>query len=80
VFLSALMLFQCSRLCFCVPVGHYKWFLVQCNELSLSHGTYSLLFGQVLSSLLDPELTPSQFLVKLTLNKVSDLEGQVVSV
>jgi hypothetical protein len=36
VFLSALVLSQCSRLCCCVPVGHYKWFLVQCNELSLS--------------------------------------------
>jgi hypothetical protein len=36
VFLSALVLSQCSRLCSCVPVGHYKWFLVQRNELSLS--------------------------------------------
>jgi hypothetical protein len=35
VFLSALVLSQCSRLCSCVPVGHYKWFLVQCNELAL---------------------------------------------
>jgi hypothetical protein len=36
VLLSALVLSQCSSLCSCVPVGHYKWFLVQCNELSLS--------------------------------------------
>jgi hypothetical protein len=35
VLLSALVLSQCSRLCSCVPVGHYKWFLVQCYELSL---------------------------------------------
>jgi hypothetical protein len=34
VFLSALVLSQCSRLCSCVSVGHCTWFPVQCNELS----------------------------------------------
>jgi hypothetical protein len=34
VFHSALVLSQFSLLCSCVLVGHYKWFLVQCNELS----------------------------------------------
>jgi hypothetical protein len=28
------VLSQCSLPCSCFPVGHYKWFLVQFNELS----------------------------------------------
>jgi hypothetical protein len=35
VFLSAHELSQCSLSSSCVPVGHYDWVLVQCNQLSL---------------------------------------------
>jgi hypothetical protein len=47
VFHSALVLSQCSFWCSCVPVGHYKWFLVQCNERS--HNLKSRIMLQALS-------------------------------
>jgi hypothetical protein len=64
VFQSAQVLSKCSLPCSCVLVGHYMWFLVQCNELSLigctGHVNYT-------------PLVPSRLLQSYRLSDNSDL-------